>query len=555
LGTTVSGSRSRPVRRFVDDRTGDLCFLDLRSGKTLNLTAKGSFHLNDAMASRPVISPDGEWIAYRWYDGKQTFDLRIMRRDGTGVRRLAAQDWYPITFSPDRTKLIAVSYQSSGLPEDYHLVNVTDGSSRSLFLEKADLAGIEFSPRGDRLVYSRRNGPRDNDRDLYLAAADGTEERPLLTDPGDDRYPVWTTDGKQIVFRSNRSGSAAVWSVGVEGGDPKLLRQDVGDIVLQGFDASGTLYYSASIQEQDLYAAGFDVVSGRVISLPQLFVKSFVSRNRQLTLSPDGRWLAWYSIRDLESPVLERYSVVVRRLDGGDEYVLPIRQGAGTNQIPVRWFPDAKALLLPRLAGNEMVVERVEVEGGARTEVYRGRMTLATQWSMMVQPDGRLRWAECKDRQSCELVQRDPVSGKEARRSIDRGETAFAPLLSPDQKWQAEIVRRKGGLGDDWDLYVRPASGGDPVLLAKSGEDGWIRRSGAISWSPDSRHVIYTVALGGKEDAGQEWEFRVIEKEGGAPRRVRLDGRWPVILPDGRLVFGKVSTREELWAMRHIPGM
>jgi hypothetical protein len=93
------------------------------------------------------------------------------------------------------------------------------------------------------------------------------------------------------------------------------------------------------------------------------------------------------------------------------------------------------------------------------------------------------------------------------------------------------------------------------MLLAKSGEDGWIRRSGAICWSPDSRYVFYTVALGGKEETGQEWEFRVIEKEGGTPHRIRVDGRWPVMLPDGRLVFGKVSTREELWAMRRIPGI
>ncbi len=543
---------------FIDDRTGDLCVRDLRTGSIRNLTNKGSFHINDAMAGRPAISPDGEWIAFRWYDGKKTTDLRIMRSDGTEIRQVVAQDLYPVAFSADGKRLVAVSYRESGLPEAYHLVTVADGSTRPLFAEWKDLHGLAFSARGDRIVYSRRTGPRETDRDLFLANADGSGEEPLLTDPGDDRYPLWTPDGKHIVFRSNRSGSMSLWSIPVEGGDPKLLRQDVGDVALLGFDKQGTLYYSAAIQEQDLFVADLDPATGQLESTPRLFIKTFVSQNRQLTLSPDGQWMAWYSTRDPESSIRERYSVIVRRVSDGEEYVMPLRQGGGTNQIPVRWFPDSKALLLPRgEKDDEMVVERVEVPGGARSVVYRGKMSLPTQWTMIALPGGRLRWAACKpeDRRSCEVILRRIDTGEETRHPADRGETARAPLLSPDRKWQAEIVRRPGGMGDDWDLYVRPAGGGQSVILARSGDGAWIRRSGGMTWSPDSKHLIYVVAGGSSTESNAAWEFRLVSREGGEPMRIPIDGRWPALLPDGRLVFGTQSSREELWAIRNLPGL
>ena len=43
--------------------------------------------------------------------------------------------------------------------------------------------------------------------EIYVINADGTAEVNLTNDPGPDRYPAWSPDGKQLVFSSYREAS------------------------------------------------------------------------------------------------------------------------------------------------------------------------------------------------------------------------------------------------------------------------------------------------------------------------------------------------------------
>src|SRR6266852_2711083 len=61
---------------------------------------------------------------------------------------------------------------------------------------------------------------------LFIAASDGSEERPLLDSKDSDYDPVWAPDGSSIVFTSDRTGSADLFLVKPDGTGLEQLTND-----------------------------------------------------------------------------------------------------------------------------------------------------------------------------------------------------------------------------------------------------------------------------------------------------------------------------------------
>ena len=67
------------------------------------------------------------------------------------------------------------------------------------------------------------------------------------------------------------------------------------------------------------------------------------------------------------------------------------------------------------------------------------------------------------------------------------------PHVSPDGKWEAMV--------QNYNIYVRPTSGGDGIMLSTEGSEGDAYDPTSITWSPDSRHLAaYRVRPGYKRE-------------------------------------------------------
>jgi Tol biopolymer transport system component len=64
----------------------------------------------------------------------------------------------------------------------------------------------------------------DGNTDIYVIPAGGGAERRLTEEPRGDGMPRWTSDGKRIVFNSERTGEWQLWEMSADGGDPRRLR-------------------------------------------------------------------------------------------------------------------------------------------------------------------------------------------------------------------------------------------------------------------------------------------------------------------------------------------
>jgi Tol biopolymer transport system component len=81
------------------------------------------------------------------------------------------------------------------------------------------------TPAVRHVIFARVN-PQPGQLNVFIAKADGTEERPLLTTADTDYDPVWSPDGASIVFTSERDGSADLFSVRLDGSGLTRLTDD-----------------------------------------------------------------------------------------------------------------------------------------------------------------------------------------------------------------------------------------------------------------------------------------------------------------------------------------
>ena len=66
-----------------------------------------------------------------------------------------------------------------------------------------------LAPDDQHIIFSSNYGdPQGREFDLYMINVDGTGLEKITTTPGFDGFPMFTKDGKQLVWCSNRKGTA-----------------------------------------------------------------------------------------------------------------------------------------------------------------------------------------------------------------------------------------------------------------------------------------------------------------------------------------------------------
>jgi Tol biopolymer transport system component len=150
-----------------------------------------------------------------------------------------------------------------------------------------------LSPDGRRVVAEMPDA--DNRYDLWtIDVARGVPSR-LTSDPANDRDPVWSPDGREIIFSSDVRGDQDLVRKEMGGAEPPAplaggIGQRAGerDIAKAWVREGNTLLYLTLGRERILWAASMEGHEP-----PEALVKGFGVD--QPHVSPDGRWLAYIS--------------------------------------------------------------------------------------------------------------------------------------------------------------------------------------------------------------------------------------------------------------------
>ena len=85
--------------------------------------------------------------------------------------------------------------------------------------------------------------------DIFLVPSQGGLARQLTSNPAHDTEPLWSADGKWIVFASVREGSKDLWAISAEGGAPRRLTCYGGSETPLAMTPDGNVLFSANIED------------------------------------------------------------------------------------------------------------------------------------------------------------------------------------------------------------------------------------------------------------------------------------------------------------------
>jgi Tol biopolymer transport system component len=215
-----------------------------------------------------------------------------------------------------------------------------------------------FSRDGGRLAFTATDGSGNNDIWVYELARDNLTK--LTTNPASDLYPVWSPDGRWIVYGSqrDREGVSNLYVQRSDGtGDVIRLTDSIDSQVPGSWHPSGNaiaFHEGNPLRErQNLVVLPLDgdSMSGWKAGKPAVFLDG-PSLKSQAIFSPDGNWLAY---TDNESG---RYEIFVRPYPPGPGR-WQISSGGGTDP---KWSQKQPELLFRTADGQTIQAVRYQVD-------------------------------------------------------------------------------------------------------------------------------------------------------------------------------------------------
>jgi Tol biopolymer transport system component len=551
---------------FPDWTTGDVGLADTRSGEARRVTSDGSInqtHSEGQYTECTVFSPDDRQIAYFWQRGN-TVELRTIGVDGSR-RRVLYTDPHgryvrPFDWSADGSKILIAAWIKDG-PSELLTVATASGTARLVKKLSGHVTEALFSPDGRFVVYSAPQGAGPKPRDIFIAAADGAREAPLVGHPADD-FPIgWSSDSGRILFASDRTGSFGIWTTEVESGQPRgtpaLVKGDLGLMIPIRY-VNGTFFYAVNTQATDVYVAPVDAAAGKLLGPPRLAKNYSSGSNTAPDWSPDGGFLAYRSVRtpaDVLKPpplfsILNLKTGEERQLRPAFDIMDPFAEGP-------KWSPDGRSLLVTaHKQSPQHGLYRVDVETGATSLLVKPerRMIVRAEWS----PDGRaIFYLENQPTGSVtrptRIVRRDLASGRDLEivtMTAPGGTPKIA--VSPDGGSIAFTTIERGP-APVRTLNVVDAAGGQSRELYRAASSEGVTTP---IWAPDGRSLFFRKSIASDTARGPsfKWETWRIPVTGGSPQRVDLPGTAPFrFSPDGRQVaFSDGEHKRELWALEHL---
>ena len=104
----------------------------------------------------------------------------------------------------------------------------------------------DISPDGTTIVFNYKGN-------IYTVPTAGGQAKQITSNAAYDTDPLWTSDGKEIVFASYREKGKDIYKVSAEGGAPTRLTSHPANETPLAVLKDGSILFSANIQQDAGY--------------------------------------------------------------------------------------------------------------------------------------------------------------------------------------------------------------------------------------------------------------------------------------------------------------
>jgi len=357
----------------IDGADRDIFLLRVGGRRPINLTED-----SPADENHPAFSPDGRFLAFR--SERDGGGLFVMGATGESVRRLTEEGDNP-SWSPDGREIVFATEGESDphareKTSELWVVPVAGGAARRIYA--GDAVQPAWSPGGHRIAFwNNPNGIRD----VWTVAVDGSDPRRVTDAPSVDWNPVWSPDGSRLYFASDRGGVMSPWQVAIDErsgelrGAPSPITLPTawsGQLSLSADEQR--LAYRTSEMTAEVRRLPFDAVAGRLTGpVERMFDTAIPAVG--LDVSVDG-WLTFRTVAMQED-------VYVMSLDGHG--LRKLTDDPAKDRNPV-WSPDGKQVAFYSNRSGSYEIWTVHRDGSnLRQRTRGGDLPSFPIWS----PDGR----------------------------------------------------------------------------------------------------------------------------------------------------------------------
>ena len=284
------------------------------------------------------------------------FDLERMETRGTPVAVLEDVAYDPLTYGAQynvsRTGTLVYRRRDGDSSTTVQWLDTTGKQEPLLARPGAYVGTPRVSPDGKRIAITIQDG---SNQDIWVYEPERDAMTRLTSGGGVFAYPVWTRDGRHVVYGTFTSGLR--WSR-ADGGQPQVLLAGRTPQLPTAFSRDGTwLAYFQADGDPQIWSVPIEPDSGGLkAGKPERFLTTkYIDLDG--SFSPDGRWLAYASNESGRFEVYVRAFAARGSADGERRLI------SNSGGLSPAWSPNGRELLYRTVAGDQIMTVSYTVSG------------------------------------------------------------------------------------------------------------------------------------------------------------------------------------------------